>query len=93
MTLLVAVTGRGPALLRELDEVWGRYVFWTFDHAVDVVTVRLVLLTDDEHGQLLPVTLEPGAKDGCVQLVCEVAEVLLGESVRDPLTIDHLALG
>ena len=45
---------------------------------MDVVTVRLILLTDDEHGQLLPETLELDAKALCVQDVGEVAEVLLG---------------
>ena len=68
-------------------------MFWTFDHAVDVVAVGLVLLTDDEHGELGAVTLELGAKALGVQLVGEVAEVLLGQRIRDPLPIDHLALG
>ena len=63
------------------------------DHAVDVVAVGLVLLSDDEHGELGAVTLEACAKALGVQDVGEVAEVLLGESVRDPLPIDHLALG
>ncbi len=64
MALLVPVTGRGPALLGQYDEVWGSDVLGTFDHTVDVVTVRLVLLSDDKHGQLGAVTLEACAVDG-----------------------------
>ncbi len=93
MTLLVAVAGGVPALLGKYDEVRGRDVLGTFNHAMDVVTVRLVLLTDDEHGQLLPVTLEACAEALGVQLVGEVTEVLLGQRIRNPLPIDHLALG
>ena len=77
----------------EKDEVSGRDVFWAFDDAVDVVTMGLVLLTNDEHRQLGAVTLEACAKALGVQLVGKVAEVLLGKRVRDPLPIDHLALG
>ena len=43
MALLVAVTGRGPALLGQYDEVWGRDVLRAFDHTMDVVTMCLVL--------------------------------------------------
>ena len=93
MALLVAVTGGGPALLGQHDEVWGSDVLRTFDHTMDVVTMCLVLLSDDEHGQLGSVTLEACAKALGVQDVGEVAKVLLGKRVRDPLTIDHLALG
>ena len=93
MALLVTVTGRGPALLRKYDEVWGRDVRRTFDHTVDVMTMCLVLLSDDKHGQLGAVTLEACAKALGVQDVGEVAKVLLGKRVRDPLPIDHLALG
>ncbi len=64
MALLVAVTGGRPALLGKYDEVWGSDVLGTFDHAVDVVTVRLVLLSDNEHGELGAVTLESCAVDG-----------------------------
>ena len=64
-----------------------------FDHTVDVMTMCLVLFTDNEHGQLGAVTLEACAKALGVQDVGEVAEVLLGKRVRDPLPIDHLALG
>ena len=78
MALLVTVTGRGPALLGQYDEVWGRDVLRTFDHTVDVVTMCLVLLSDDEHGQLVTVTLEACAKALGVQDVGEVAEVLFG---------------
>ena len=53
----------------------------------------LVLFLDDEHRQLDAVTFEAGAKALGVQLVGKVAEVLLGKRVRDPLPIDHLALG
>ena len=53
----------------------------------------LVLFTDDEHRQLLPVTLEFCSKALGVQLVGKVTEVLLGKRVCDPLPIDHLALG
>jgi hypothetical protein len=60
---------------------------------MDVVTVCLVLLLDHEHRQLGAVTLELGAITLGVQLVGKVAEVLLGERIRDPLPIDHLALG
>jgi hypothetical protein len=67
-------------------------VLWTFDHTVDVVTMCLVLLSDDEHGELGAVTLEHGPETLCVQDVGEVAKVLLRKRVRDPLTIDHLAL-
>ena len=52
----------------------------------------LVLLSDDEHGELGAVTLEAYAKALGVQDVGKVAEVLLGQRVRDPLPIDHLAL-
>lgn len=93
MALLVAVTGRGPALLGQYDEVWSSDVLRTFDHTMDVVTMCLVLLSDDEHRQLCAVTLEACAKALGVQDVGEVAEVLLGKRVRDPLPIDHLALG
>ena len=78
MALLIAVTGRGPAALGEKDEVSGRDVEGTFNHAMDVVTMRLVLLLDDEHRQLGAVTFEACAKALGVQLVGKVAEVLLG---------------
>ena len=93
MALLIAVTGGGPAVLSEEDEVSGRDVLGTFDHAMDVVTMCLVLLTDNEHRQLGAVTFEFCSKALGVQLVGKVAEVLLGQCVRDPLPIDHLALG
>ena len=93
MALLIAVTGRGPAVLSEEDEVSGRDMLGTFDHGMDVVTMRLVLLLDHEHRQLGAVTLETGAEALGVQLVGKVAEVLLGQRVRDPLPIDYLALG
>ena len=93
MALLIAVTGGCPAALGEEDEVSGRDVLRTFDHTMDVVTMRLVLLLDDEHRQLVAVTFEACAKALGVQLVGKVAEVLLGKRVRDPLPIDHLALG
>lgn len=78
MALLVPVTGGGPAALGEEDEVSGSDVLGTFDHTMDMVTMRLVLLTNDEHRQLGAVTLEAGAKALGVQDVGEVAEVLLG---------------
>ena len=78
MTLLIAVTGGRPAALCQSDEVSGRDVLRTFDHAMDVVTMRLILLVDDEHRQLGAVTLEFGAKALGVQLIGKVAEVLLG---------------
>ena len=62
----------------EYDEFDGIDVLGTFDHTMDVVTMCLVLFTDDEHRQLLPVTFEACAVDGCVQHVGKVAEVLLG---------------
>ena len=93
MALLVAVTGGGPAVLGEKDEVSGRDALRTFDHTMDVVTMCLVLLTDNEHRQLVAVTFEPCAEALGVQLVGKVAEVLLGKCIRDPLPIDHLALG
>jgi hypothetical protein len=65
----------------------------TFDHAMDVVTMGLVLFTDDKHRQFVAVMLEFGAEALCVQLVGKVAEVLLGQRVRDPFPINHLALG
>ncbi len=65
----------------------------TFDNAVDVVTVGVVLLTDDEHQQFGPVALELVAEALGVQLVGKVEEVLLGKRVCDPLPIDHLAFG
>ena len=77
----------------EEDEVSGRDVLGTFDHTMDVVTMRLVLFLDDEHRQLGAVTFKACAKALGVQLVGKVAEVLLGKRVRDPLPIDHLALG
>ncbi len=64
MALLIAVTGGGPAVLCEMDELNGRDVEGTFDHTMDVVTMGLVLFTDDEHRQLLPVTFEACAVDG-----------------------------
>ncbi len=93
MALLIAVTGGCPAVLCEVDELNGIDVLRTFDHTMDVVTMCLVLFTDDEHRQLIAVTLELGAIALGVQLVGKVAEVLLGKRVRDPLPIDHLALG
>ena len=78
MALLIAVTGGGPAALGEEDEVSGSNVLGTFDHAMDVVTMGLVLLLDDEHRQLGAVTFEACAQALSVQLVGEVAEVLLG---------------
>ena len=64
MALLIAVTGGGPAVLSEMDEVSGSDVEGTFDHAVDVVTMGLVLFTNDEHRQLGAVTLETCGVDG-----------------------------
>lgn len=64
MTLLVSVTGGYPGLLGKSDEVQSRNMFWAFDHTMDVVTVRLVLFSDNEHGQLLPVSFEACAEDG-----------------------------
>ena len=79
--------------MSEMDEVNGRDMLGTFDHAMDVVTMGLVLLTDDEHRQFVAVTLKFCAIALGVQLVGKVAEVLLGQRVCDPLPIDHLALG
>ena len=78
MALLIAVTGGCPAALGEEDEVSGRDVLRTFNHTMDVVTMRLVLLLNDEHRQLGAVTFEACAKALGVQLVGKVAEVLLG---------------
>ena len=78
MALLIAVTGGGPAVLCQYDEVSGSDVLGTFDHTMDVVTMGLVLFTNDEHRQLVAVTFELGAIALCVQLVGKVAEVLLG---------------
>ena len=78
MALLIAVTGGGPAVLSEEDEVSGSDVLGTFDHTMDVVTMRLVLFLDDKHRQLVAVTFEAGAEALGVQLVGKVAEVLLG---------------
>ncbi len=78
MALLVPVTGGGPALLGQYDEVWSSDVVGTFDHTMDVVTMCLVLLSDDEHGELGTITLEACAEALGVQDVGEVAEVLLG---------------
>ncbi len=66
---------------------------WTSDDAGDVVAVGLVLFTDNQHRQLLPVMLKLGAKALGVLLVGKVAEILSGQRVCDPLPIDHLALG
>ena len=77
----------------EEDEVSGRDVLRTFNHTMDVVTMRLILLLNDEHRQFGAVTFEACAKALGVQLVGKVAEVLLGQRIRDPLPIDHLALG
>ena len=77
----------------EEDEVSGRDVLRTFNHTMDVMTMGLVLLTDDKHRQLVAVMLELAAIALAVQLVGKVSEVLLGQRVRDPLPIDHLALG
>ena len=68
----------------EENEVSGRDVLGTFDHTMDVVTMRLILLLDDKHRQLGAVTLEAGAKALGVQFIGKVAEVLLGKRVRDP---------
>ena len=78
MALLIAVTGGCPAALGEEDEVSGRDVLRTFNHTVDVVTMRLVLFPDDKHRQLVAVAFEACAKALGVQLVGKVAEVLLG---------------
>ena len=80
-------------MLGQHDEIRGRDVLRTFDHAMDVVTMGLVLFTDNEHRQLDAVMLELAAIALAVQLVGKVAEVLLGKRIRDPLSIDHLALG
>ena len=64
MALLIAVTGGGPAVLCEMDEVSGSDVLGTFDHTMDVVTMRLILFTDDKHRQLVAVTFEACAVDG-----------------------------
>jgi len=64
MALLIAVTGGGPAVLCEMDELNGIDVLGTFDHTMDVVTMGLVLFTNDEHRQLVAVTLEACAVDG-----------------------------
>ena len=93
MALLIAVTGGCPAALCEEDEVSGRDVLRTFNHTMDVVTMRLVLLLNDEHRQLVAVTFKACAQALGVQLVGKVAEVLLGQRIRDTLPIDHLALG
>ena len=50
----------------------------TFDHAMDVVTMGLILFLDDKHRQLVVVALEACAKALGVQLIGKVAEVLLG---------------
>ncbi len=71
----------------------GSDVLWTFNHTMDVMTMGLVLFTDDEHRQFSDVSFEFCSKALGVQLVGKVAEVLFGQSVRDPLPIDHLALG
>ena len=78
MALLIAVAGGCPAALGEEDEVSGRDVLGTFNHAMDVVTMCLVLFLDDEHRQLVAVTFEAGAETLGVQFVGKVAEVLLG---------------
>ena len=65
-------------MLGQQDEVRGSDVHRTFDHAMDVVTMCLVLLSDDEHRQLGAVTLEACAKALGVQNVGEVAKVLFG---------------
>ena len=93
MALLIAVTGGCPAALGVEDEVSGRDVLGTFDHAMDVVAVGLILFTDDEHRQLDAVSFEFCSKTFGVQLVGKVAEILLGKCVCNPLPIDHLALG
>ena len=62
----------------EENEVSGRDVLGTFDHTMDVVTMGLVLLLDDEHRQLGAVTFKACAQALSVQLVGKVAEVLLG---------------
>ena len=77
----------------EEDEVRGRDMLGTFDHAMNVMTMRLILLLDYEHRSLVAVTFEACAQALGVQLVGKVTEVLLGQRVRDPLPIDHLALG
>ena len=64
MALLIAVTGGRPAVLCEMDEVSRSDVLGTFNHAMDVVTMGLVLFTDDEHRQLSAVTFEACAVDG-----------------------------
>ena len=65
-------------MLGKYDEVNGRDVLRTFDHTMDMVTMGLVLFLDDEHRQLVAVTLEACAKALGVQDVGKVAEVLLG---------------
>lgn len=63
-----------------------------FDHSMDMVTMCLVPLSDDKHGKLGTVTLEACVKALGVNDVGEVAEVLSGKRVLDPLPVDHLAL-
>ena len=62
MALLVPEAGGCPAALGEENEVSGRHVLRTFDHTMDVVTMRLVPLLDDEHRQFGAVTLEACAQ-------------------------------
>jgi len=50
--------------LSQMDEVSGSDVLRTFDHAMDVVTMGLILFTDDEHRQLVAVTFEACAIGG-----------------------------
>ena len=64
MALLIAVTGGCPAVLSKMDELNGIDVLRTFDHTMDVVTMGLVLFTDDEHRQFSAVTFEACAVDG-----------------------------
>ena len=64
--------------MSEVDEVSGSDVLRTFDHTMDVVTVCLVLFTDNKHRQLGAVTFEFCAIALGVQLIGKVAEVLLG---------------
>ena len=62
----------------EEDKVSGRDVLGTFDHAMDVVTMCLVLFLNDKHRQLVAVAFEACAETLGVQLIGKVAEVLLG---------------
>jgi hypothetical protein len=60
---------------------------------MEVMSLRLVVFLHNKHLKFSPVSSESIPKDPFVKLVGKVSEVLHGNRVRNPLTINDLLLG